>query len=163
VRLRKTAGVAVAVTSILAAVIASATPALAAPVAPAAPPLAAPAVSGLGASAHSMAVPAVFSLWRDPDFAGPGGSFADHAINYDGLVYPGTNILIDDTASSAANFDTTIGVRAYTLRNRGGFAIQFLRRPQVTGFNSWFYNQAQLSNHGGVSFDNAISSHHFFE
>src|SRR3954462_14364710 len=101
----------------------------------------APAVPAFTTSGNGVMETGEFVLWRDANFTGPLYDEFNHRSNYDGLTYVGTNVSIDNSASSAANYDATTGVQAFVLRNWGGAMIQFLRQGQVSGVNSWFYNQ----------------------
>lgn len=110
----------------------------------------------------AAAAPAgVFALWLDPNFQGPGASFDNHARNYTGLVYAGTSIPIDNSASSAANYDTFFRVIAFrdpptATCDRTAPLLLFLARPNVTATASWFYGDLAAK-----GFDNTISAHCF--
>ncbi|TWP47593.1 hypothetical protein FKR81_32055 [Lentzea tibetensis] len=139
-RFRKLTAVASAAVGIAACV-------LVAPAANAAPPVAA---AGSGA----------FVIWRDTNFTGLSASMNNHLPRYGNLVYAGTSVKIDDSASSAANYAPDFVLMAF----RDGLdacdhtapLLLFLRQGQVSAQESWFY-----ANLGSKGFDNKISGHCF--
>ncbi|GLZ35345.1 hypothetical protein Lesp02_75320 [Lentzea sp. NBRC 105346] len=107
----------------------------------------------------SMA-PGAFAIWDGTNFTGLAASMVQHTPSYGNLVYAGTNVRIDNTASSAANYDPDLVARAYRdpqpQCDFTAFHLLFLRKGQVTADASWFYGN--LATKG---FDNTISGHCF--
>ena len=101
-----------------------------------------------------------FAIWDGVNFTGLSGSMVQHTPSYGNLVYAGTSVRIDNTASSAANYDPDFVARAYrdpqVQCDFTAFHLLFLRKGQVTADASWFY--ANLATKG---FDNTISGHCF--
>jgi|tagenome__1003787_1003787.scaffolds.fasta_scaffold20976329_3 hypothetical protein len=94
----------------------------------------APAVPAFTTSGNGVMETGEFVLWRDANFTGPLYDEFNHRSNYNGLTYVGTNISIDNSASSAANYDATIGVQAVAAIHRGtGHRLGLARTLSLLG------------------------------